>query len=137
LPKAAVEAALEPDMAPNISAAATVVIGTPAGIGPTKLCTQLISRCVMPPRSIITPAKMKPGTAINTRLSRPPKRVDVTTVKDTLVKTKRTTIELTRKTSQIGIPNASRTNARIARTAVMARSPSGECHGGNYINISL
>src|SRR5262245_9592092 len=75
------------------------------------------------PRPIITPANIKPGTAINTRLSRAPKRVDATTVKDTLVKKKRTTIELTKKANQMGMPNANRTTAKIASTAVMTALP--------------
>src|SRR3990172_2343737 len=65
-PRAATAAALEPEMAPNTSAAATVVSAMPPGTRPRNAEIQAISRADMPPWPMTPPAKMNPGTDSST-----------------------------------------------------------------------
>ena len=68
MPTAATVAAVDPEIAPNTVAVPTTVMGSAPRTPPTMDPTQLISRTDTPPRLIISPAKMKNGTASSANL---------------------------------------------------------------------
>jgi hypothetical protein len=74
-PTAATVAADEPEMAPNTTQVAMVVIGRLALMPPNSARAQSTSRCEMPPVPMISPARMKNGTASSAELSSTPNMI--------------------------------------------------------------
>jgi hypothetical protein len=71
-PTAATVAAEDPEIAPNTTQVPTVVIGRLALVPPRSDLVQSTKRREMPPNPMISPAKMKNGTASSAELSRVP-----------------------------------------------------------------
>jgi len=71
-PTAATVAAEDPEIAPNTTQVPTVVIGRLALLPPSSDLVQSTRRREIPPNPIISPAKMKNGTASSAELSSVP-----------------------------------------------------------------
>ena len=63
-PSVAVQAAEDPDTQPNNMEATTVTMASPPLIHPTRLDARLTNRWAIPPVLIISPIRIKNGTAI-------------------------------------------------------------------------
>ena len=68
-PIAATVAGLDPEMAPKKADATTAILASFPGCLLTKVAIKSIKRFDIPPFSIIFPARIKKGTAINVKLS--------------------------------------------------------------------
>ena len=79
-PTAATVPTAEPDIAPKSSDDAIVVSASEPRTPPTIEITHTMMRLAMPPRPMISPAKMKNGIASSGKLSRLPKIVVCTIV---------------------------------------------------------
>ncbi len=71
-PTAATVAADDPEIAPNTTQVPTVVSGRLARVAPNSDLVQSTRRREMPPKPMISPAKMKNGTASSAELSSVP-----------------------------------------------------------------
>ena len=137
MPSAATVAALEPEIAPNSSAALTVVSAMPPGTRPRNDEIQLISRVAMPPRPMTLPAKMKPGTDSRTRLLMVPVSPCTTTSMETPCQVM-AAIAMTRKIIHMGMPRNRSAKAPIAMavstrvTALRARLVRSPCAAGGW-----
>src|SRR4051795_9159872 len=113
---AATQPTLEPDIDPNSSDDATVASASEPRTPPTIDSAHSTRRRAMPPRPMISPAKMNSGTASSGKLSRPPNSATCTGAIEPMFMATMPMDAAAISATKIGTPRQSRTTGRPIRT---------------------